>query len=219
MAKIATGRASGTAESEQTPPRQAIRPRKMPRWAPYAKREPQAPFQLVSPHRDGPPKNRALVRIRLARRRQALRRSVFLLGQQFERSTQASLVLRRNVRSGSISGGSARASASHARNSDCAAAISSRRRWRAESIRESSPLHAAIASILESSVEFTLQPLAVVEQRAQLDVFRFQLVGLGAFPASSFTPSSSRFKLGNDSVSEAARLISAAMRASKAEAT
>ena len=35
----------------------------------------------------------------------------------------------------------------------------------------------------------------------------------------SFTPSSSRFKLGNDSVSETARLISAAMRASKAEAT
>ena len=33
----------------------------MPRWAPYAKRGPPAPFQLASPHRDGPPKNRALV--------------------------------------------------------------------------------------------------------------------------------------------------------------
>ena len=123
----------------------------------------------------------ARVLIRLARRRQALRRSVFLLGQQFERSAQTSFLLRRNARSRSISGelrlrvglacAQLRLRAGYFFTQAVARRIDARK------------LAFARRHRFDFGIEhrkLSLQLLAIVKQRAQLDVFRLQLVGLGA---------------------------------------
>lgn len=152
----------------------------MPRWRRTRSASLRRLFSLRRRIATGLPKTARLF-IRLARRRQALRRSVLLLGQQFERSAQASLVLRRNVRSGSINGELGRASASHVRQFRLRAghfftqAVARRIDTRKFAFARRHRFDFGI-----ERREFTLQPLAVVEQRAQLNVFRFQLVGLGA---------------------------------------